>query len=390
MYTGSPAPHGGKLTECLLPADRREKEKARAAKLPRLTITSRTAADIEMLGNGAYSPLRGFMGSKDYNAVIENTRLASGVLWSIPVVLGAPEADAAAHKEGSEVALATEDGRVLAVLKLKEKFKADLAKESQGVYGTQDAAHPGVAAVQARGAVLLAGDVDVLELPPHGDFQSYRLTPAQTRAAFAERGWRTIVAFQTRNPIHRAHEYILKCGLEVCDGLLVHPLVGATKGDDIPADVRMRCYEALLKNYYPASRVLLSVNPANMHYAGPKEAIFHALIRKNYGCTHFIVGRDHAGVGNYYGTFDAQKIFTRFTYEELGIIPLLFDNSFWCKKCGGMASEKTCPHAAEDRVSLSGTKVRELLKAGQRPPVEFSRAEVADILIEAMSEKAKV
>ncbi|MGQ0645858.1 MAG: sulfate adenylyltransferase [Elusimicrobiota bacterium] len=390
MYKGSPVPHGGKLVERLLPEARRAQEKARAAKLPGLTLSARRQADIEMLGIGAYSPLSGFLGSEDHRSVVEKGRLASGALWTIPITLDAPAAEADKLKEGQEVALLDENGSPLAILRLKEKFIADRKKEAQAVYGTTEEAHPGVAALYAQEQVFLAGDVDVLELPKHDDFPSHRLTPAQTRQAFAERGWRTVVGFQTRNPVHRAHEYLLKCALESCDGLLLHPLVGATKGDDIPADVRMKCYEVLLKNYFSPARVLLSVNPANMYYAGPREAIFHALIRKNFGCTHFIVGRDHAGVGTYYGTYDAQKKFLEYTFDELGIIPLFFENSFWCKTCGGMASDKTCPHPAEARFSLSGTKVRDMLRAGQRPPAEFSRPEVADVLIESMAGKAAV
>jgi len=389
MYAGSPAPHGGTLNVRLLPEAKAAAEKSRAAKLPRLTLSARRQADIEMLGIGAYSPLKGFLGSKDYTAVVEKGRLADGLIWSVPITLDATEEQAAGLKEGQDVALVNEAGEALAILKLTEKYKADKKKEAQSVYGTTEEAHPGVAALNAAGPVYLAGDVDVLGIPGHDDFQSYRLTPTQTRAYFAEKGWKTIVGFQTRNPIHRAHEYLLKCAMEVTDGLLLHPLVGATKGDDIPADVRMKCYEVLLKNYFPANRVLLSVNPANMYYAGPKEAIFHALIRKNYGCSHFIVGRDHAGVGSYYGTYDAQKKFLEYTFQELGIIPLFFENSFWCKKCGGMASGKTCPHTPEDQVSLAGTKVREMLRAGQRPPAEFSRPEVADVLIASMQAPAK-
>jgi sulfate adenylyltransferase len=289
---------------------------------------------------------------------------------------------------GSSVALLPSEGAdPIAIVDVAEVFKRDRQKEALGVFGTEDLEHPGVQALRDAGDFCLAGTVRALSLPEHDDFLSYRLTPAQTRAAFAERGWRTVVGFQTRNPIHRAHEYLQKCALEIVDGLLVHPLVGATKGDDVPADVRMRCYEALFEGYFPKDRAMVSVFPAAMRYAGPREAIWHAICRKNYGCTHFIIGRDHAGVGSYYGTYDAQKIFEEFEPGELGILPLMFEHSFWCNACEGMASPKTCPHGETERVSLSGTKVREMLRAGERPPIEFSRPEVADILIDAMRER---
>jgi sulfate adenylyltransferase len=313
--------------------------------------------------------------------------LVDGLAWAIPVTLSLDEEEVKRIGGAEAVALlAEEGGEPLAILDVAEIYQRDRQKEALGVFRTEDLEHPGVKALHEAGDFCLAGPVRSIRLPEHDDFLAYRRTPAETRAAFRERGWRTVVGFQTRNPIHRAHEYIQKCALEIVDGLLVHPLMGATKGDDVPADVRMDCYEALFEGYYPKDRAMISIFPAAMRYAGPKEAIWHAICRKNYGCTHFIVGRDHAGVGSYYGTYDAQEIFEEFEPGELGITPLMFEHSFWCNSCEGMASPKTCPHGEETRVSLSGTKVREMLRAGERPPIEFSRPEVADILISAMKE----
>jgi sulfate adenylyltransferase len=375
------APHGGRLIDRVAGPDQADELRQRAPALPAVRLSARQVSDLRLIANGAFSPLEGFMEPADYEQVVAAMHLANGLPWTIPVTL-AVAADTA-PREGAEVALRDETDTLLGVMEVRAVYPYDKVREARAVYRTEEDAHPGVRAVYAQGDTLLGGPVTVLPTVVAGS-GPHQLMPAQTRAAFAARGWRTIVGFQTRNPVHRAHEYIQKCALEIVDGLLLHPLVGETKSDDIPADVRMRCYETLLAHYYPADRVLLATLPAAMRYAGPREAIFHALVRKNYGCTHFIVGRDHAGVGSYYGTYDAQKLFDQFAPAELGITPLKYENSFYCRRCAGMASEKTCPHGADDRVALSGTAVRKLLRAGEMPPPEFSRPEVARILIAAM------
>ncbi len=377
------APHGGRLINRIASPVEAAALRGRIAGLPQVRLNDRQLSDLEMIAIGGFSPLEGFMTSADYRRVVTEMHLASGLPWSMPITLAVDAATAAGLSEGSEVALFDSEGEPAGVLNLQEKYGYDRALEARSVYRTEDAAHPGVAVVYAQGGVLLGGPVTVLERRKAPSFSQYRLDPAETRAAFEARGWSRVVGFQTRNPVHRAHEYIQKCAMEIVDGLLLHPLVGETKGDDIPAAVRMRCYEVLLAGYYPADRVLLAVNPASMRYAGPREAIFHALVRKNYGCSHFIVGRDHAGVGNYYGTYDAQRIFSEFEPDELGITPLFFENTFFCRTCGQMASSKTCPHGDADHVALSGTRVRAMLAGGEAPPVEFSRPEVAAVLIEA-------
>jgi sulfate adenylyltransferase len=377
------APHGGTLVNLHLSDGEAQRAAEEARHLPKVAIGDRELSDLEMMAVGALSPLTGFMGEKDYWSVIRTMHLENGLPWTIPVGLSLSEEEAKRIGGASRIALESHD-QLVALVDVEGVYRRDKEQEAQSVFRTTDIEHPGVKALHDAGDFIVAGRVHVIELTKQATFAQYRLTPSQTRAAFAERGWRTVVGFQTRNPVHRAHEYLQKCALEIVDGLLLHPLVGETKGDDVPADVRMRCYEILFDNYYPKDRAMISVFPAAMRYAGPKEAIWHAIARKNYGCTHFIVGRDHAGVGNYYGTYDAQKIFEEFEPGELGITPLFFEHSFYCVKCEQMASPKTCPHGPDDRVVLSGTKVREMLRAGQKPPQEFSRPEVAQILIDAM------
>jgi sulfate adenylyltransferase len=375
--------HGGRLINRELTGVERETLLEKTPAMPKLNLRPREISDLEMIANGAFSPLEGFMCEDDYTAVRGNKHLASGLPWTIPVTLSTTGDFADQLKEGADIALFAEE-HVLGVLHLQQRYRYDKQREAERVYLTDETAHPGVAALYEQGDWLLGGKISLLNRPKNPAFPAFRLDPAQTREAFKKKGWHRVVAFQTRNPIHRAHEYIIKCALETVDGLLLHPLVGETKSDDIPADVRMKCYEAMLENYFPRNRTFLAVNPAAMRYAGPREAVFHAIIRKNYGCTHFIVGRDHAGVGNYYGTYDAHYIFNEFDPELLGITPMFFDHSFYCKVCDAMASNKTCPHDSSQHVTLSGTKVRELLSSGEMPPKEFSRPEVAQILIESM------
>ncbi len=389
---GSPnrmAPHGGVLVDRMLRGAEREDALERAAHLKQVVLSAVNLSDLELLANGVLSPLTGFMNQSDYDAVVETMRLANGLVWSIPIMLPVSGALANSIRPGEEIALAEPGGHFLAIMQVTDKFAYDKAREAEMVYRTTEDKHPGVARLYQQGEIYLAGPVSVIDLPAAPQFPEFRHTPLETRKMFAGRGWKRIVAFQTRNPIHRAHEYIQKTALEICDGLFLHPLVGETKADDIPADVRMAAYQELLRDYYPPDRVILGVFPAAMRYAGPREAVFHALCRKNYGCTHIVIGRDHAGVGKYYGTYDAQKIFDRFTPEEIGITPLFFEHTFYCRKCGQIVSAKTCPHGEEDHLILSGTQVRQMLARGEMLPPEFTRPEVAKVLIEGMRQKTE-
>ena len=380
------APHGGILVDRFISKDDEEERRSHAQSLPQIQLNARQLSDAYLIAQGALSPLVGFMGSEEYRNVLNSSNLTDYVPWTLPITLAATSDKARSLKVGQEAALAGPDGEMVGLLHLEEVYSYDKEVEARLVYRTTDKAHPGVGFLYEQAEILLGGKINIFRPPQTKQpFSRYYLTPAETRELFQKRGWRTVVGFQTRNPIHRAHEYIQKCALEILDGLLIHPLVGETKQDDIPADIRMECYEALLDGYYPAERTALAVLPAFMRYAGPREAIFHAIVRKNYGCTHFIVGRDHAGVGNYYGPFDAQRIFDEFDPEDLGITPLFFDNAFYCQRCRGMATSKTCPHDEEHKISLSGTQVRGMLDRGETPPAEFTRSEVARILMNTVA-----
>jgi ATP sulfurylase len=375
-------PHGGRLVDRVLRGEARQEARARAGELPKISLNARAMSDLELLATGGLSPLQGFMGQGDYRRVLHEMRLASGLVWTLPITLAVKRDAAQGLKEGSPVALIVPGEDVLGILHLEQRYEYDGLEEARLVYRTEDSAHPGVAYLLGRGEVLLGGPVDLIHRPPLRGFEEFRLDPADTRALFRERGWRTVAGFQTRNPIHRSHEYIQKCALESMDGLLIHPLVGKTKLDDVPAEVRFRCYRALVQHYFPADRIALAVFPGAMRYAGPREAAFHALVRKNYGCTHFIVGRDAAGVGNHYAPYAAHELLRSFRRDELGIEPLFFMETFFCRRCGAVASTKTCPHGSADRVALSGTRVRELLRRRDPLPPEFTRPEVAAVLAE--------
>jgi sulfate adenylyltransferase len=377
-------PHGGQLNPLLIKGEELEEEREKAKSLPTIHLTSRETSDLIMMAMGAFSPLEGFMGKDDYTSVVENRHMADGTLWPVPITLSASKEQAESLSIDSEISLVDEASEeLMGSMKVTEKFTYDKNSEAKHVFRTEDEAHPGVAKLMAQKEFLLAGPVKAFSEGPYPQLYGKHFgRPAETRKIFEERGWSTVAAFQTRNPIHRSHEYCTKIALEVCDGILIHPLVGKLKADDIPAEIRMKCYEVLMKNYYPQDRVVLKVYPMEMRYAGPREALLHAIFRQNYGCSHLIVGRDHAGVGDYYGPFDAQKIFDEIDEDELHLKPMKIDWTFWCSKCDGMASMKTCPHDKEDRVLISGTDLRKMLANGQMPPKEFSRPEVIKILID--------
>ena len=367
--------HGGPLVDRMVPHP-----EELDATLTTIALSRRSQSDLEMVATGACSPLTGFMSQQDYSSVVEEMRLANGSVWSIPITLPISAEQVSNLKGVEEATLSTESDGVIGKIQISDIYKPDKEREAEKVYLATDDKHPGVAALLSSGDYYVAGDIEVYKLPEHKHFGEYRMSPSKLRAAIEEKGWESVVAFQTRNPIHRAHEYITKCALEMVDGLIIHPIVGETKSDDIPADVRMACYESIIEHYYPHRHTILSVYPASMRYAGPREAIFHALTRKNYGCSHFIVGRDHAGVGSYYGTYDAQKIFGNFSREELGVEPMFFEHAFYCKRTNSMATTKTSRAMDHEKVFLSGTKVREMLIAGEDLPEEFTRPEVSDVL----------
>lgn len=379
-------PHGGTLVNRIVEGTEREQLIENAKSLHSIILNQWSLSDLELIGIGGFSPLTGFMNQADYESVVEHVHLKNGHVWSVPITLPVSQTEANNLEIGEQVALYGEDGTLYGVLDLEEKYTYDKEKEAQHVYGTTDNAHPGVKKVYEKGEYYLAGPIQLINRPQHDAFVDYHLDPLETRQLFNKVNWKTVVGFQTRNPVHRAHEYIQRSALEIVDGLLLNPLVGETKSDDIPAEVRMESYQAILKNYFPENRARLVIYPAAMRYAGPREAILHALVRQNYGCTHFIVGRDHAGVGDYYGTYEAQEFISQFE-NELDIQILKFEHAFYCEACGNMATAKTCPHDASNHLHLSGTKVREKLRNGESLPEKFSRPEVANVLIKGLKEK---
>jgi sulfate adenylyltransferase len=374
-------PRGGTLINRVAKDKEKEELIKQTQKFYKINIQDRFVSDCEMIAIGGFSPLTGFMDKNTAISVIEKIKLPGGTIWSIPILLPISKSYHVKIKNGDKVILQDKYNRVIAIIEVSEKFTLDLENYCQKVFKTTEIAHPGVKAVKEAGKYFLAGDIKLINRPLREKIdKNYFKDPLQTRKEFKEKGWNSIVAFQTRNPIHRAHEYLIKCALEITDGALIHPLVGETKPDDIPVNVRMQCYETIIENYFNTEKTMLTVLPTAMRYAGPKEAIHHMIMRKNYGCTHMIIGRDHAGVGDYYGTYEAQVLVDKVS-EQLGIVVLKFEHSFYCKKCENMATKKTCSHSADAHVFLSGTKVRKMLKDGEKPPKEFSRQEVAEVLL---------
>jgi sulfate adenylyltransferase len=375
-------PHGGTLKPLLIQGEELPDKSRLAQSLPRVRINSKESSDVVMLAMGAFSPLNGFMGQQDYLEVVDRMQLCSGVLWPIPITVSVTREQSKKIRIGQDIVLVDEhSNEALAIMTVEEVFPYDRAKEAREVFGTQEEAHPGVRRIYSQGELYLGGPIRVLSEGKYPRLFPEFARPIETRTIFAERGWSTVAAFQTRNPMHRSHEYLVKIAIEVSDGVLIHPIVGALKPGDIPAEVRLKCYQALIDRYLPAERIVLKVYPMEMRYGGPREAVLHAIIRQNFGCSHLIIGRDHAGVGKYYGPFDAQKIFDQLEPGSLQIQPLKLDWTFWCHSCGAMASMKSCPHGKEHRLLISGTELRAMLSEDRHPPEQFSRPEVLQILM---------
>jgi sulfate adenylyltransferase len=372
-------PHGGKLVERVLKAAARNEVLARAPKLPCLTVDAETVSDLENIATGVYSPLEGFMGAADFRSVLNGMRLPNDLAWTIPIVLDTDRKTAAGLKVGQEILLRSAAGRPVALLRLDEAYGFDKAEAAEKVFGTSDPAHPGVAKVQRMKDVLLAGPVDLIEATPT-PFDRWKLTPRESRVLFEAKGWRTVVGFQTRNTPHIGHEYVQKAALTFTDGLFINPVIGRKKKGDFKDEVILASYEELIRHYYLKERAVMAILQMEMRYAGPREAIHHAIVRKNFGCSHIIIGRDHAGVGSYYHPYAAQEIFDEF--PDLGIVPLFFRSFYYCRKCGSVVNEKICPHPASEQVQFSGTKIRDLLVSGEVPPAELMRPEVAKVIMQ--------
>jgi sulfate adenylyltransferase len=372
-----PNPHGNKLVNRVLHGKERKRALQTAATLEKVEISEAAARDVENIAKGVFSPLEGFMSRDEFETVLHLMRLPSDLAWTMPIVLDVPKAKAEKLREDRDVALYF-DHEPLAIMHLEEKYRFNKNELARRIFGTLDLAHPGVEMITKMSNLLLGGEVDLINEPP-GLYDQYKLAPVETRILFQERGWRTVVGFQTRNPPHLGHEYVQKTALAFVDGVFINPVIGKKKRGDFQDDVILDAYNTLMKNYYLKDSIVMSILPFEMRYAGPREAIFHAIVRKNFGCTHFIVGRDHAGVGNFYGPYDAQRIFDDF--PDLGITPLFFKSFFYCKRCGGVTNEKACPHGADAHVSFSGTKIREALSTGHIPPKELMRPEVANLIV---------